>query len=69
MRSYPVKENPMGSAVSEILRYKHANILLLQYKDFIRSIRKLYPSKNVSMSIVHPVLEKFFYTKFIKLSN
>ena len=25
MRSYPVKENPTGSAVSEILRYKHTN--------------------------------------------
>ena len=25
MRSYPVKENPIGSAVSKILRYKHTN--------------------------------------------
>ena len=33
MRSYPVKENPIGSAVSEILRYKqtnrHTDIVLL----------------------------------------
>ena len=27
MRSYPVKENPIGSAFSEILPYKHTNIL------------------------------------------
>ena len=33
MRNYPVKENPTGSAVSEILRYKQTNILLLHYKD------------------------------------
>ena len=33
MKSYTVKENPTGSAVSEILRYKQTNILLLHYKD------------------------------------
>ena len=37
MRSYPVKENPIGWAVSEILRYKHTHkltgILLLYFKD------------------------------------
>ena len=40
MRSYPVKENPIGSAVSEIPRYKHSdtqtNILLLYYKDYLK---------------------------------
>ena len=39
MRSYPVKENPIGSAVTEILRYKHTNtqtnILFLKYKDIL----------------------------------
>ena len=34
-RSYPVMENPIGSAVSEILRYKQTDILLLYYKDFV----------------------------------
>ena len=42
MRSYPVKTNHIGSAVSEILWYKHTHkktdkqidILLLYYKDF-----------------------------------
>ena len=42
MRSYPVKENPTGLAVSEILRYKHTNkqthILLLKYKDITQKI-------------------------------
>ena len=37
IRSYPVKDNYIGSAVSEILRYKQTekqtNILLLYYKD------------------------------------
>ena len=37
MGIYPVKENPISSAVSEILRYKQTNILLLYYKDFISS--------------------------------
>ena len=38
MRSYPaVKENPIGSVsvVSDILRYKQTNILLLYYKDYL----------------------------------
>ena len=33
MRSYAVRENPIGSVISEILRYKQTNILLLNYKD------------------------------------
>ena len=33
MRIYPVKENPIGSAVSKILLNRHTDILLLQYKD------------------------------------
>ena len=41
MRIFPVKENPIGSAVSEILLYKQTenrqtNILILYYKDFSR---------------------------------
>ena len=31
--SYPVLENLLGSAVSEILWYRQTNILLLYYKD------------------------------------
>ena len=38
MRSYPVKENLIGSVVREILRYKHTHrqtdIILLNYKDY-----------------------------------
>ena len=37
MRRYPVKENPIYSAVSEILRYKQIDILLLYYKDYLRN--------------------------------
>ena len=35
MRGYIVKENHIGSAVSEILQYRHTNlqILLLYYKE------------------------------------
>ena len=33
MRSYAVRENPIVSVISEILRYKQTNILLLNYKD------------------------------------
>ena len=36
MRSYSVKENPIGFAVSEILRYIQTNILLLNYKDIMQ---------------------------------
>ena len=32
IRSYPVKENPIGFAVTERDPYKHTNILLLYYK-------------------------------------
>ena len=31
MRSHPVKENHVGSAVSEILQYRHTRILLLYF--------------------------------------
>ena len=31
MRSYPVKENPINSAVSEILRYRHTNTQTSRY--------------------------------------
>ena len=51
MRSYPVKENPIGSAIIEILLYKHTNtqtnihidILLLYYKD---NVVLMYIIKN-----------------------
>ncbi len=33
MRSYPVNENPIGSADSAILRYRQTDILLLYYKN------------------------------------
>ncbi len=33
MRSYPVKENHIGSAISEILWYKQTDIFLLYYND------------------------------------
>ena len=40
MRSYPVKENPIGSAVSNIFGShkqtdKQIDILLLYYKDYV----------------------------------
>ena len=44
MRIYPVKQNPIGSAVSEILRYRQTDrqthILLLYYKYYICSGRQ-----------------------------
>ena len=35
MRSYIVKENHIGSAVSEILWYRQTDILILLYKDYL----------------------------------
>ncbi len=35
MRSSIVKENHIGSAVSEILLYRHKKILFLYYKDHV----------------------------------
>ena len=35
MKSYPVKENYIGSAVSKILWYRQTDILLLYLKDFL----------------------------------
>ena len=41
MRSYSVKENPIGSTVSEILRYKQTDIVLLCIRDIkVRSEAK-----------------------------
>ena len=33
MKSYPVKENPIGSAVSEILRYRHTDTQTHRHTD------------------------------------
>ena len=35
MSNYPDKENPIGSAVCEILWYKQRDILLLYFKDML----------------------------------
>ena len=35
MRSYHVKENPIGSEVSEILLYKQTNILFLYFNNWL----------------------------------
>ena len=40
MRSYPVKENPIGSAVSEILWYKHKNTKTNRQTSYYFIIRK-----------------------------
>ena len=46
MRIYPVKENPIDSAVREIIRYKQTHkqtdILLLYYKDWCTSQMMIY---------------------------
>ena len=57
MRSYNVKENPIGSAFSEILMYKHTHthiqtdrqtdILLLYYKDYVRFSRQLKEHEKI----------------------
>ncbi len=39
MRSYPVKENPIGSAISEILLYNHTNTLTNRQASCYFSIR------------------------------
>ena len=33
MRIYPVKENPIGTAVSESLRYRHTDRQIHRYTD------------------------------------
>ena len=54
MRSYPVKENPIGSAVSEILWYKQTDtqtkILLLYYKDHKNLLSKINIRLNSNFS-------------------
>ena len=55
MRSYPVKKNPIDSAVSEILRYKKTDrqidIVLLCIKDMnVANERKLRDFNNVDTS-------------------
>ena len=57
MRSFPVKENPIGSAVSEILRYKQTDILLLFYKvkSYIKSLKILFPAAAVVLCSCQPL--------------
>ena len=70
MRSYPVKENPIGSAVNEILRYKQrdrqTDIVLLYFKDwlcfqvrleedFVLQLPFLLPEDNYSCDIIRGV--------------
>ena len=43
MKSYPEKENLVGSAVSEILQYTQTNVL--SYKDLVGKIKNFF--KNV----------------------
>ena len=58
MRSYPVKESPIGSAVSKILRYKHTHrqtnrhpvTLLLRY-GMIVILLKFHSEKNCRYTI------------------
>ena len=51
MRSYPVKENPIGSAVSEILRYRHTDTQTSCY------FSKRIPEKdNIVSSVVAEIL-------------
>ena len=47
MRNYPVKNDPIGSSVSDILRYKHTDILLLYYKDIFCKNMILFQRKKV----------------------
>ena len=57
MRSYPVKENPFGSAVSEILLYRQTNkqidISLLYYEDNRKNYLMWIYQKN----------NRYFHTK------
>ena len=65
MRSYPAKENPIRSAVSEILRYKQTDrqthILLLYYKDYWFDFMV---SKNRAV-VIADILSTFHYNNNI----
>ena len=68
MRSYPFKENPISSAVSEILRYRQkahrqTHILLLYYKDIIqrKNIHYLY-SKSESSNISVVIFDILYFS-------
>ena len=53
MRSYSVKANQLGSVVTEILRYRQTQILLLLYKDLflISNFRVRFASYGIIISI------------------
>ena len=67
MKSYIVKENYIGSAVSEILRYAvthrqtHLEILLLFYKDKFQKIN-FYLKKLLNIFHMRNLVELFSYT-------
>ena len=76
MRIYTVKENPIGSAVTEILWYRHTNrqtyILLLFYKDYILVMDTLKQRKQ-SIAQVQPITKQVsiyqYLTSYQCLSN
>ena len=50
MRGYPVKENPIGLAVSEILT--QTNILLLYYKDLME-FQEVFRDKTMDDELMY----------------
>ena len=73
MRSYPVQQNSIGSAVSEILRYKHTykthrqtDILLLYYKDFQTNARHWFYSWFTFSEKKDAVYKKIKFSNILK---
>ena len=69
MDSYPLKEIPIGSAVSEIFWYKQTDILLLYYKDFMEFICRrtdlikiATATRALTAYVLKAFLEKIKYT-------
>ena len=64
MRSYRVKENPIGSVVSEILRYKQTDIVLLCIIDLHRDLQKIVFIMLITIPAFHVnEIEIYIYQK------
>ena len=52
MKSYPVKENPIGSEVTEIIRYKQTNIHTNKHTSYYFIIR-IYIISNAQLKFIN----------------
>ena len=65
MRIYPVKENPIGSAVREIIWYKQTDIVLLCIIDWSARVFESIGENVIFWAAIQDRLLEFFCEDFL----